>query len=319
MDFPELVKLFAANSVAKIDTIREYRELCDRHVGDDQFDRQRLATEEAKRTLEVLLDKQQTYKAQVYQVLKRLYAQGRNARRQEDFDLYDLYRLLIREGYASRWSVGQRAYFEGEAERIKSGTFDAFISFTNRSPDLGDKRINRRYFYFIKAVIGPDYVTSDDLRAKNLLAKAFYYLLKDESLEGFYYPDYEGDSAVVLEELEKALKKSRVFVQLVENVIFNPPAAGPNYCEFEYRKAVGLFPKDLVLFVAAERSRDDLEDPELVYPRYQDWLEDVRRKSVHYLPPVEVYSQQGIEARIEDIRQKLSKVVVQVKELRLRF
>ena len=105
----------------------------------------------------------------------------------------------------------------------------------------------------------------------------------------------------------------------MENVVFKQPEAGPNYCEFEYRNALKLFPKNLVLFVAAERSKEELGDPDLVYPRYKDWLEDAQCKSIHYLPPVEVYNPVNVEQRIEDIRLKLSKVVSQVKQLRLSF
>ena len=202
MDFPELITLFAKNSVATIGTVQAYRELCDKHVGDHIFEDQRLAVEEAKTAIEALMDKQKTFRAQIFQALRRLYAQ-----KTEHFELY---RALIRDGYAFRWQAAQLAYFEDEAERIKANAYDAFISFTTRSPAAGDKVINRRYYYFIKAVIGPDYVTPEDMRKRNLLARAFYNLLKDESLEGFYYPNYEGNSAEVLKELEEKLRESRV-------------------------------------------------------------------------------------------------------------
>ncbi len=173
---------------------------------------------------------------------------------------------------------------------------------------LGEKGINRRYRYFIRREAAD--ATKADRRSENLLAKAFYAKLTAESLKGFYYPKHENNNAEVERKLRSGCQSCRVFVQLVENVMFDPPDGHPNYCEFEYRRAVEFIQGEgRILFVVAAERPEDLEDPETVHEEYRDWLGSIRIRAAPYLPPVEEYDRQ----RIADIGKKLADVISQVK------
>jgi hypothetical protein len=304
MDFPELISLFAAHPIAEIATVPEYVELCRRHVENVQFRRQRDATEVAKKVIEELLDDQPTYATQVRQALIKLHGQ-----RHIDFDLYY---DLIAAGYKPRWSAEQQAYFERIVPTIRTD-YDFFLSFTSRGPTVGFKRINQRYWYFIRNVIGEANITTADRRTKNLLADAFYAKLVDASLKGFYYVLHENDNAIVERKLCAGLRGSRVFVQLVENAMFEPPSGRPNYCDYEYRRALEfIHEEERILFVVTEQTPEDLAEPARVHEPYRDWVERIRVKAVPYLPPAEEYSKE----RLEEIKQKLADLVSLVKSAR---
>jgi hypothetical protein len=304
MDFPELIQLFATHKVAVIHTVPEYIDLCGRYAGNRQFQRQRDDAELAKTDLEGQLDEQPTYKSQILAALDNLQAQR--------IVQFDLYYALVTAGYKPKWSAAQQAYFEREVPRIRSGN-DFFLSFTSRSPTVGDKRINHRYWYFISEVIGADHITTDERRTKNLLAEALYAKLVDFNLKGFYYVRHENDNAILKNKLHEGCRGSRAFVQLVESVMFDPPSGRPNYCEFEYREAVKfIHDEDRILFVVAEERSDRLERPETVHKPYRDWLEHVLRKAAPYLPEAD----RDDRRRVEEIRSKLSEVIEMVRAAR---
>jgi hypothetical protein len=297
MDFPKLIELFAKYRVAEIGAVPEYIELCRTHAGNFQFQSQREAAERAKAQLEELLDKQPGYAAQIRQAFIKI----EKLRRSQDFDLF--YELIV-QGYKPKWSAAQQAYFDEEVRSILSGN-DFFLSFTSRSPEiLGEKGINRRYRYFIRSA---GQFSKADLKTKNLLAEAFLAKLRPE-LKGFYYLDNEYDNAKLEPKLSTGSCSCRVFVQLVENVMFVPPEdQKPNYCEFEYRRALEcLQGEGRIIFVVAE---EHLKDPDRVHDEYSDWLEDIRTRTAPHLPPVERYDRQ----KISDIEQKLEYVVSQVR------
>ncbi|MGC2711535.1 MAG: hypothetical protein WA252_20555, partial [Candidatus Sulfotelmatobacter sp.] len=176
----------------------------------------------------------------------------------------------------------------------------------------GFKRINRRYWYFIRNVIGEP-INLTDRQSKNLLADALYAKLLDASLKGFYYPRHEDDNAIVEEKLTSGLRSSRVFVQLVENVMFEPPPGRPNYCDYEYRRAIEFISEeDRILFLVTEETPDDLVTPESVYEPYRDWVQRIRSKAVPYLPSTEEYN----VPRLREIKQKVADIVGLVKSAR---
>jgi hypothetical protein len=301
MDFPELVELFARNPVALISEDSEYSELCRLNAGNPKFSRQRDAVEIAKQSIEVLLTDQPSNQREVYQALMTLQAQ-----RSADFEIY---LGLIVEGFRTQWSAEQKLFFDCEVKRILSGN-DFFLSFTSRSSTtLGDKPINRRYWYFIRRVIGADNITKVDKRDKNLLAKAIYIKLTDKSLKGFYFYQHENDNQKVIEKLRSGLQGSRVFVQLVENVMFNPPAARPNYCEFEYHGAKNFIQhEDSILFLVTEEREDDLEDPQAVHAPYRVWLEHILTKAAPYLPVADEYDKEVLDQINTKVNDVISKV-----------
>jgi hypothetical protein len=303
MDFPELITFFANNRVAAIRSVPAYNTLCEKYADNLQFQRQNDLIEIAKTRIEKLLEDQPSSASQIRQAMIELQSQ-----RNLDFDLY--YKLIV-AGYKSRWSAEQQKYFDRQIPAIRSGK-DFFLSFTVREPQtIADKRINRRYRYYIDSVIGDNNIFPADRKSQNLMAKVLYIALTDKSLKGFYYPLHENDNAEVEQKLLAGCQNSRVFVQLVENVMFDPQKK-PNFCEYEYRHAVQFIQEeDRILFVITEDSQDDLEDPATAYPDYRDWVEHIRSKAAPYLPPAESDTQ-----RIDEIRKKVAEVVSQVKAAR---
>jgi hypothetical protein len=304
MDYPELIDLFAAHRVADIQNVPEYVAYCARNLDTLGFRAARDKTEVAKKAIEDRLDRQPNAAGQVRQALKLLESQ-----RGLDFDRYS---ELISMGYKPAWSREQRVYFEHAARIIRSGNY-FFLSFTSRGPEgLGDKRVNRRYWHFIRRKIRRP--TNGDLRERNLLADAIDIMLRDESIDGFYYKRHDNDNSLVERKLREGCESCLVFVQLVDNAMFSPPK-DPNFCEFEYRHALdfirqaGVPAEDRILFVVTERDKGDLPDPDAVYATYRDWVTHILSKSAVYLPPVADYDRQTID----EIKEKLAAVVSQVK------
>ncbi|MBZ5581053.1 MAG: hypothetical protein LAQ30_02405 [Acidobacteriia bacterium] len=307
MEYPELIRFFAAHKVKDIQNVREYEEYCERNLESFAFRSARHEVEVAKQTIEERLDAQATATLQVSQALKLL-----ESRRGLDFDLYH---ELISAGYKAGWSPEQQKYYDHAARIVRSGNY-FFLSFTSRAPaGPGDKRVNRRYWYFIRNKI--QRATAGDRRERNLLADAIDLMLRDEFLEGFYYKRHDNDNSIVERKLRDACQSCLVFVQLVDNAMFRPPKA-PNYCEFEYRHALEFISQvegtieHRTVFLVTEKEPQDLPDPDAVFAGYSDWLKYILSKSAVYLPPVEEYDRTAID----ELKAKLAGVVAQVKQAR---
>ena len=285
-DFPELIRLVAANPVKSINSVAAYTELCRQHENNRQFEEQRHTAERIKTALEGLLDGQPNYRRQIREALVKL----EKNRGRPDFEwLYD----MIVEAYKHRWSEPQQDYFDRVVRTVRSGN-QYFLSFTNRPTDRErDKPVNTRYWYFIRSKIRAENVTKEDLSKRNFLAEAVYTLLWDESIHGFYYKIHEDRNRQVLADLMEGCATCRVFIQLVQNAMFEVPKEGDtNYCEFEYRKAyesiidgdpdsedrfVFVIAEDENAFIAADRVDDE----------YSAWHKHIMEKQRHFLPKVE--------------------------------
>jgi hypothetical protein len=306
MDFPELIELFAKYPVAEIGTVPEYMKLCDSYVkpksGWFQFGIQRERTEGAKQYLERVLDTQPSYRDQVAVALREL------KRNRYDRDGFELYLALIDAGYKKRWSEAQRKHFDSAVPSLRNG-YDFFLSFTSRSPvgPLGVKIVNQRYWGYITN--GPAEIPASDWREKNLLAEVFMSELGTESLDGFYYPHRKDDNANVEVKLEEAVRNSRVFVQLVEPVMFKPPKDRTNYCEYEYSKAKKLLANDARILFVLLADPSDLMD---VHKPYESWATDIRVKDPPQLPRTDD-DPSRLGERLVEIRKKVEHVVNDVK------
>ncbi len=309
-DFPELIPLFAAHGVRNIGGVAEYVELCRRHENNRQFQEQRNTVERIANALEELLDGQPNYQRQIREALIKL----EKNRGLADFEWY--YDMILQK-YKRSWSEDQQEYFDRVVRTIRSGN-EFFLSFTSRPPDTTtDKPVNRRYWYFIRSVIRMDNITKEDRRKRNLLADTVYTLLSDESFHGFYYKAHEGDNRQVMADLTEGCATSRVFIQLVQNVMFQvPPDAAVNYCEFEYRKANESIVIDSpggpnpdnderLIFVIAEEEGGFIGADRVSEP-YSAWHADIMRKDHPYLPKVDIYD----AARLSQVRETFDKIIV---------
>lgn len=304
-DFPELIALFAEYSVKEINVVADYVALCRLHEKNRQFQEQRHTVERIKAALEELLDAQPTYRLQVREALIKL----QKNRGEADFEWY--YEMIV-AAYKRRWSDAQQEYFDQAVGTIRSGN-EFFLSFTSRPKETGngteaDKPVNRRYWYFIRSVISN--ISPDDRKRSNLLAETVYTLLRDESLHGFYYKAHEGDNRQVRADLLEGCATARVFIQLVQNVMFERPEQGlTNYCEFEYRQAYNAIidgnpdNEDRILFVMAEDKNAFIGANRVLDP-YSDWHKHILQKDRPSLPRVDTYDQAKI-AQIHDTFEKL--------------
>jgi hypothetical protein len=293
--------------VAKIAENAEYQRLCKEHE-DLQFDAERDVIERAKRRIEVLLDQPFQRSEQVRAALVEL-RKKRNDRHR------DLYFDLIMMGYQPRWTDTQKAYF-ANAWRLIQSTHDFFFSFTMRHtpPDV-ENPVNSDYKYFIKEIVGAERFETADRCRTNLLAKAVHAWLSRSLYRGFIFTEHQGDNAVTLTKLREHCRQSLVFVQMIQNIMFDEPGERTNYCLFEYVEAKQAIIGDpegekRFLFIVAEESRDHLPRSFLVPEEYEEWYDHLLAKDPVYLPRLPVYSDQKIDEfkRLldEKIRDKLS-------------
>lgn len=309
MNHPELVSFFATHKVAEIQNIDAYTKYCEKNRGIFGFEEARDKTEMAKKAIEERLDRQRNGADQIRVALKLLEAQ-----RHLDFDRYY---NLIAAGYKPNWSRDQQNYFEHAVRIVRSGK-DFFLSFTSRGPEsFGDKRVNRRYWYFIRQMI--PLVGKSERKDRNLLADAIDTMLRDSALNGFYYKRHENDNSVVEQKLLDACTSSLVFIQLVDNAMFNVDETKPrNYCKYQYENALTFIRQiqnmveDRVIFLVTERKPDDLPDPDRVHAPYRGWVVDILSKSAIYLPPV----QDNDKRIIDEMKTKVAGLVEQVKAAR---
>jgi hypothetical protein len=193
--------------------------------------------------------------------------------------------------------------------RFSCGTI-FFLSFTSRypSPELGGPNpINVAYKHFIKHVLGEDAITSSNQRGTNLLAKAICLRLTTPGIEGYYYPRQQYDNAETEKKLEEACDESFMFVQLIQSILFYPPARGKNFCFLEWDRVMRRLSADekeeRILYVLAEMDYRELQDLTPPPPdEYNGWYQHVSKKDRPHLPKVPFWRQ----AILEDLEEKIA-------------
>jgi hypothetical protein len=306
----DLLRVYATNQVGRIADVQEYKSLCAQHGTNPQFGAERDRIEIVKQKLEQWLEGNLTVHDQAEQALSVLLSE-----RYKPADL-DLYFRLITLGYKPRWSPQQQDSFDASWKRI-SLTYDYFLSFTTRyEPEIaGDNPVNINYKYFIQHVLGVAYYDGNDRKKTNLLASSVHKHLERNSMHGFFYPHTANDNSVVAEKLEAACAGSRVFVQLVQNIMFTDPSERKNYCFFEYEKVRQLLAgvpnrERLILFIVAEKDQKLVRQP-LVPVDYRDWHRHISSKGAPYLAAVDL---QDRASRIEDLQKILDKIHDQIED-----
>ena len=309
-----LLRLYATNRVDEIATLLEFQSFCQQNENKPLFKTHRVRIEEAKRKLEVWLEPESPEDNPVEQAISVLLAERHQLANR------DLYYQLITLGYKPDWSDNQKNYFDLTWQRIRL-KYDFFLSFTTRHEEVaGDNPVNSDYRYFIQHVLGTTEFENADRKKKNLLASCVHRYLARTPMVGFFYPHSENDNAVVDPKLAEACADSRVFVQLVQNIMFTIPTARQNYCFFEYEKVNQLLhgaadKERLIQFVIAEKE-GKLVSSLLVPLEYRTWYKHVSSKAAPYLSAMDLQNKAN---RIEDLQRCLEKLHTQLEGELLRL
>ncbi len=301
----ELIRVFASGKVSDVESDPQYRELCNEYAGSAEFDEKRRRVEEAKRYLETRLEGV-ALPEQVRRALKELNRLRRNREQ-------SLYYKLIVAAYKPGWSKDQKPYFENAWRKISS-EHDFFFSFTTRySPAGVENPVNERYEFFIRKILGDPHFRSADRSKKNLLAETLYRLLAQRPYHGFMFTLHENDNAITEKKLKEACATSLIFVQVIQNIMFEEPHGKTNWCFFEYDEALkSIKDENRIVFVIAENNREVFVSDFDVPPIYETWHGHVVRKDPPYLEEASIYSAK----RIIDLRVKFEgKVVSKVKKV----
>jgi hypothetical protein len=251
-----------------------YVRLCSLYKGEPGFAATRNDIEMTKALIERYMAGASSPRQQLKEGLSLLMG----LHRERKYTSRDLCRELIDAAYRQDWTAAQQAYFDDAYDTI-TVKFDFFLSFTTRYP-----YVNLAYKWFIRHVLPPDVLTSVDEEKTNLLAEAIYRLLKKPPLQGFYFPDWQYDNTETVPKIINAAANSRVFIQLIQNIMFEAPA-GNNYCFDEYSRAVNSGRS--IVFVVGERRREDLTRYGVIPVTYRDWYRHVTRVDPPYLQEVD--------------------------------
>jgi hypothetical protein len=307
-----LIRAFGPTPVAEVEKSPAYAQVRGRYPEDENFKRLKDAVGQAKTSLELTLEGQggvEQVKAAIWELLTRRRSPER-----------DLFHGLIVSGYRDRpgnWTEAQKQHFD-KAWKLIQLEYDFFLSFTTRFAKVaGDNPVNTRYEHFIRKEISDAEYEGADRRKTNLLAVTIHRLLSDPQHLGFFFPHTQGANKAVKATLEKAVRGSIVFVQVIQNVLFAKPT-GPegsqeeaeNYCFWEYTRALETYGDTAegrlqMVFVGAEDAYSSLVKPFHVPPLYQPWYKHVGHNGVPYLEGTPKFDPDKIEALRQVVLTKL--------------
>jgi hypothetical protein len=303
----ELIEIYARNPVGTIVAQPAYKELCARNVDNVGFAAARNLIEKIALKVQTRMNKALGSAAQTSAALELL---KRTRTRPQEMEIYY---ALIETGYSLKWSVYQQEYFRSGNHKL-SLPYDFFFSFSTRYEHVAKENpINNAYKHFILKVLTPTDWESADRNKENLLAKAIYTLISEnKGHKGFYFPDSQYDNSFTEQKLEKSLRDSHVFVQMLQNVMFRPPLQGENWCHFEFCRVHQQLTAERqvehrMLFLIAEK-QGALIQSDKVYPDYDDWLQVITLKDAPYIP--EVPLPHDADARSEQIKELIENKLV---------
>ena len=294
----ELIATYAEHGPGEEELTHRLRGLAERYSGDSAFDATlNLVGEQAEMLEDGLVGK--THREQVSVALECFFGARENEEAQAAC------RELTRARFFKYWSATQRKYYEGTAEKLESWG-DYFLSFTNHNPTAGEVMfVNNEHGTLIRTGLKRP-VRIAETKQENMLAKMLDYVLTNIPLKGFFYPNHRGADDVE-ELLEAKSKESLVFVQLVQNSMFEK---SPNYCHLEF-KAARSDPKRKLIFIMSV-PYEEFIDAALVVNHMRDWHATIQRPDIVDLEPTtELVQARELLARIR------RRVVKPVREARM--
>ncbi len=292
-----LVALYARHGVGGVRDSEDYLELCVRHEDDNTFKATAVQVSGVASLIERTLDRQ-AQRDQVVHALKLLNTYKADRHKQ------DLCADLTVRRYGSSWSLEQLNYYRQAGAKLAVWR-DYFLSFTNYTPTPGYVlAVNNDHARLIKFALCQEF-SKARTTSENLLALLLDYKLRHTPLNGFFYPTHRGAQDVV-EQLEREARECFVFVQLLQNTIFEKV---PNYCKAEF-DAASSDPERELIFVMPN-SRADFISRDDVGIDMHGWYAAIDRvDTVELRPPA---SSKDVEALVELIYER---VVTPVKRAR---
>jgi hypothetical protein len=289
----ELIRLYAAYPVSQIVSVAEFQRFARKNENDTTFRRERHTVETAKINLEAAIANAGSYAEEIRAVLSVLNRCRLDGKIMEAA-CYD----LAVTAYKPHWSAAQQLYFEEGYKEIQR-EHDFFLSFTSRHlNEGGENPVNTDYKHFIQQVIPGKWEVADRKKA-NLLAEAVRVLLVPALPRDFFYPHIVGDNRPLAAHLQAHCSASRVFVQMVQNIMFlQPPPPDQNWCFFEYQHMKTSDPGRVVLVIAEDALLPDSSVP----LDYGQWYKEAQDRNVVYLPPVRKWNGR----RVEDLRRLIT-------------
>jgi hypothetical protein len=306
----ELVEIYASYPLSKIKNSSEYLKLCEQESKNPTFNRLRNVTEQIKLLLEHTVGIQSSGKGQVSESLMLMLRLAND----KDKEFFNYCRKLIIKAYSKNWNQEQLDYFERISDILKTLDYDYFLSFTRRKRSSGGYNpVNNNYEHFIKAILGRHRFTHKERIEKNLLAESIHKILRDCGYNGFFYPEHIGDNQPVDPKVEQACKNSHIFIQLIQDVMFDKPNV-ENYCFNEYNYVKDTFSEDQILFVLAEGSREKFVSRSPVCLDYLDWYDHFKRKDIVILEFTTTWKQKDIDLLKKKIEEKICNKIKEYKD-----
>jgi hypothetical protein len=297
----EIVSVFAEHGIDGAEAEAAFRELKRQHRRDSGFDSTANQVSTAFEPLERSL-KEQTHHNQVATALNLFYSF------REEKDLQQICRQLTLLRFAPHWSDDQQEYYLKVSEKLEHWR-DYFLSFTNYSPVEGEPMyVNNRHRVMISLGLGRP-ACLPETKERNLLALLLQYLLSNGGgLDGFYYPNAR-EPGDVQERLQGEAQSALVFVQLLQNSMFDKQ---PNYCLHEFEAARKDKSRTMIFIMTIPR-KDFVKAEEIEF-RMRHWHEAIMEQDPIELEPTLSETQAWdqltlIEARlvrqVKEARQKL--------------
>jgi len=296
-----LIKVYAKGSITAQDPIdevhksQEYQALCAANDGDRAFDGERQRVETIRQWVDQWIGPRKSHVEQIEFALRLI----RGLKKEYEFETAP---SLILATYGAYWNAAQRTYFSDKSQLLMQPRH-YFLSFTNRNPSKGKPNIvNLHHRYFVSDVLR----LPDDPKAindRNLVAETVHYLLTNAQLNGFYYPDHEGDNTVVKTKLKDNCERALAFVQLVQGAMFHYYEESPNWCHFEYCVTEGR-DVDRILFVQLE---DDISSDD-VYVPWHPWYQRSANQDTVKLKATPLHSPTDVDANVRAVAKLKSQI-----------
>lgn len=292
-----LIEIYAIGPIDTVHASDAYRDLCSRHEDDNAFNGERYRIERLRAAIDTWIGAKESYSEQVEFAL-RLIGQKLHKRAERE-----ACRELILASFGRKWEPEPRRYFE-EKSVILMDSLHYFLSFTNRNPGKPNLNVvNRNHQFFIIDALGQTAFDRADKAGRNLVAEAVNHLLRNCSLEGFYYPEHEGDSTDVATKLKSACDRSTAFVQLAQQEMFRFYDESANWCWKEFQLTSEADP-DRVIFVKIDRI-----DGDDIVLEFEPWWDAFNRCDPVELAPTRWQDPGVIDSNVQLICPRLSGLI----------
>jgi hypothetical protein len=250
----QLIDLYAKYPASEVTTQSDYAQLYADYGEESQFQWLRSQLQDMKACVQEWIKPAAPPQEQLQNAIHLLRSYRWRERER------DLFYHLIVAIYGGKWGAERMAYLDAALAAVRLPN-DYFLSFTTRhsAPDINP--INARYKYFIQTNL-PNTLANKDQRKENLFAEAIYQIFSGKGAKGYYYPKSNDDTSIVIDELQRQVNQSMVFVQIIQTELFEF-SQKPNYCFQEWSWARGRFGNNEahIVYISGEADRTWADSP----------------------------------------------------------